>query len=201
MATDNQDDRSRFSSVAIVGRNIGALQLIQAVLMFASIAVALVFGEFYQAGIFFLAGLITAAFGGLLYRVFDDAPEPKVKHALVIAGLGWFVTAVFGAVPFFLTAHLTPSAVLESYLPSGATYRSSVYFFQNPLHALFEGMSGWTTTGLTMAVHEPSLPHGLLWWRALMQWIGGMGVILLTVVVIRQATGVSSYLLFQSEAR
>lgn len=201
MATDNQIEHSRFGSVATIGRNIGALQLIQAALMFFTILVTFIYREFYQAGMFFLAGIVTALVGGILYRGFEDAPEPEISHAMVIAGLGWFVTAVFGALPFLLTAYLTPSGVIESYLPAGATYTSSVYNFLNPLHALFEGMSGWTTTGLTMAVHEPSLPHGLLWWRTLMQWIGGMGVILLTVVVLRQSSGVSSYLLFRSEAR
>ncbi|WP_227379877.1 TrkH family potassium uptake protein [Haladaptatus halobius] len=201
MATNDSFELGRMSNLKIILRNIGALQLIQSGLMFASIIVTLIFGEFYQAGIFFLSGLLTGTFGGILYWVFSDAPDPKVKHAMIIAGLGWFITAAFGSLPFFLTAYLTPTGVIESYLPTGATYSSSVYNFLNPLHALFEGMSGWTTTGLTMAVHEPSLPRGLLWWRTLMQWIGGMGVILLTVVVIRQATGMSGYLLFQSEAR
>jgi Trk-type K+ transport system membrane component len=45
------------------------------------------------------------------------------------------------------------------------------------LHALFESMSGWTGSGLTMAVHGPSLPRAIQWWRSLIQWVRGVGVI------------------------
>lgn len=194
-------DSLRTSNVRIVAHTVAELQLIQAAVMAASSIVPLLFWEPYQVGIFLLSAVVTALVAGSVYFSTDTVPEPDIEHAMVIAGAGWLVTAAFGALPFLFTAYLTPPDVIASYLPVGAGYQSSVYYFQNPLHALFEGMSGWTTTGLTMAVHEPSLPHGLLWWRSVMQWAGGLGVILLTLTVLRQTGEKSNYLLYQSEAR
>jgi len=62
-------------------------------------------------------------------------------------------------------------------------------------------MSGFTTTGLTMTVHEPSLPHALLFYRSFTQWIGGVGVIVLALAILRQSATVGGYSLFTSEGR
>lgn len=186
---------------AVVARIVGTLQVLQAGLMGASALASLAFGEPYVAGAFVLAGVLTGVVGAGARACCRAAPDPDLKHAMVAAGLGWFVTAAFGALPFFLSARLLPPAAVASYVPAGAGYASSLRYFRDPLHALFEGMSGWTTTGLTMAVHEPSLPLGLLWWRTLIQWVGGMGVILLTLTVLWQAGGATTYNLYRSEAR
>jgi trk system potassium uptake protein TrkH len=119
---------------------------------------------------------------------------------MVIAAAGWFVVAAFGAFPLFLAAHIVPPAVAASYVPAGADYTSSLYVFRNPLHAVFESMSGWSGSGLTMAVHEPSLPRAVQWWRSLMQYIGGVGVIVLTVSILARP-GSGSYALYRSETR
>lgn len=57
-----------------------------------------------------------------------------------------------------------------------------------------------TGSGLTLAVYEPSLPHALLWWCSLIQWVGGVGVIALTVSILSRP-GSGSYTLYRSEAR
>jgi trk system potassium uptake protein TrkH len=199
--------------LATIARDVGSLLLIEALLMTASVVVALAFGEFHAALAFFLAGGITAGVGGLSNRSFADARPPEMKHGMVIAASGWLMVAVFGALPFFLTAWLTPPEVMATFVPAGTdtsswrpvavgstTTFSSLAYFRDPLHALFESMSGWTGSGLTMAVHEPSLPRSIQWWRSLIQWVGGVGVIVLTVSILARP-GSGSYALYRSEAR
>ncbi|SEN05236.1 trk system potassium uptake protein TrkH [Halorientalis persicus] len=196
--------------LATIARDIGSLLLIEAALMTITVAIAVGFGEFRAAFAIFLAAGLTAGVGGLANRGFAEAPAPKMKHGMVIAAGGWFMTAVFGALPFFLTAWLTPPAVMDTFVPAaanwepvrvgGTTTLSSLAYFRNPLHAMFESMSGWTGSGLTMAIHEPSLPRAIQWWRSFIQWVGGVGVIVLTVSILARP-GSGSYALYQSEAR
>lgn len=130
--------------------------------MLVPLLVGVLYGEWYPVLAFLVAGIITTLTGGLLYYWFRNAPEPDRHHSMIIAGAGWFIIALFGALPFIFAAYWTPAPVLESYVPAGATYQSSLLNFRNPLHALFESMSGYTTTGLTMSVHEPSIGRAFL---------------------------------------
>jgi len=184
-----------------VVRDIGALQVLIGGLMVVPLLVSLLYQEWFSALAFLIAAGITVLAGGAAYRLCADAPEPKRHHAMIVAALGWFVTAAFGALPFVIAAHITPPAVLESFVPAGASYQSSLLYFQNPLHAFFESMSGYTTTGLTMSVHEPSVGHGFLWYRSQMQWVGGAGMIVLSLAILRQPHGTAGLSLYQSEAR
>ncbi|GKZ12915.1 potassium transporter TrkG [Haladaptatus sp. T7] len=196
--------------LATILRDVGALVLMQAAMMTFTVVLALAFEEWYAALAFLIAGGITAAAGGAARIVFEDAPDPVMKHGMVIAAGGWFATAIFGSLPLFFAAHLTPVSVMNTYVPSGAAYdpirvggattMSSLAYFQNPLHAVFESMSGWTGSGLTMAVHEPTLPRAVQWWRSLIQWVGGVGVIVLTTAILARP-GSGSYALYRAEAR
>jgi trk system potassium uptake protein TrkH len=188
------------ADLATIGRDVGSLLAMEAGLMSVSVAVALAFGEWYAAVGFLASAVVTAGFGFGARTAFESAPNPTMKHGMIIAAGGWFATAVFGALPFLTTAHLIPQSVAAGYVPAGAAYSSSLLTFTNPLHAVFESMSGWTGSGLTMAVHEPSLPRSLQWWRSLIQWVGGVGVIVLTVSILARP-GSGSYALYRSEAR
>jgi len=189
------------ADLATISRDIGSLLLMEAGLMTLTVVVALVFREFHAALAFLLAGGVTAGVGGLANRTFADAPAPKTKHGMVIAAGGWFMIATFGSLAFLFTAYLTPESVAATFIPAGADYaRSSLHYFRNPLHAFFESMSGWTGSGLTMAIHEPSLPRTVQWWRSLIQYVGGVGVIVLTVSILARP-GSGSYALYRSEAR
>jgi len=186
---------------ATIARDVGSLLAMEATLMALSVLVAVVFREWYVALAFVLSSLLTAAVGLSSRRAFATAPNPRMKHGMIIAASGWLMTAVFGSLPFFLSALLVPPDVIAAYVPAGASYaQSSLAYFSNPLHAFFESMSGWTGSGLTMAVHEPSLPRGIQWWRSLIQWVGGVGVIVLTVSILARP-GSGSYALYRSEAR
>jgi trk system potassium uptake protein TrkH len=201
------------TDLRIVTRDVGSLLLMEGALMVVTFLVALAFREFYAALAFVIAGGVTAGVGGLANRAFADAPAPQMKHGMVIAAGGWLLVAVFGALPFLFTAWLMPPGVMDSFVPAGVdtgawepievggtTTLSSIAYFRNPLHAFFESMSGWTGSGLTMAIHEPSLPRAIQWWRSFIQWVGGVGVIVLTVSILARP-GSGSYTLYQSEAR
>ncbi|GAA0677458.1 TrkH family potassium uptake protein [Natronoarchaeum mannanilyticum] len=209
----NRSDGIIPTDLAIIARDVGSLLAMEGALMTFTFAVALLFTEWYPALAFLVAGGVTAAVGLGARRAFADAPNPRMKHGMVIAAAGWFCVAVFGAIPFLLSAYLTPAEAMQSYVlsaPSPEDYeavtvfgmqsRSSLVYFRNPLHAMFESMSGWTGSGLTMAVHEPTLPRAIQWWRSLMQWVGGVGVIVLTTAILARP-GSGSYALYRSEAR
>lgn len=170
-------------------------------LMAVPAIVAALYQEWHTLVALLGGSAITAVVGGALYIGFRHAPDPKRRHAMVIAGGGWLMVALFGAIPYLLAAYITPEPVVASYVPAGAGYASSLHAFRDPVHAIFESMSGYTTTGLTMTVHEPSLSHGLLFYRSFSQWIGGVGVIVLALAILRQAATVGGYSLFTSEGR
>ena len=206
-------DGSFPTDLTVIARDVGALLLMEAGLMVVTTAVALGFREFHAALGFLVAGGVTAAVGGLANRWFADAPDPQMKQGMVIAAAGWLMVATFGALPLFFTAWVTPPAAMDTFVPAaadtsswepvgvgGTTTLSSLAYFRNPLHAVFESMSGWTGSGLTMAVHEPSLPRAVQWWRSFIQWVGGVGVIVLTVSILSRP-GSGSYALYRSEAR
>lgn len=201
------------ADLATITRDIGSLLLMESGLIGFSVVVALLAREWYPAAGFLIAGILTGVIGFAAQRRFAAAPAPQMKHGMVIAAAGWFSVALFGALPLLFTAYLTPPAVMDTYVPggfdtgewepiriAGTTTLSSLAYFRNPLHAFFESMSGWTGSGLTMAVREPSLPYTVQWWRSLMQYVGGVGVIVLTVSILARP-GSGSYALYQSEAR
>jgi trk system potassium uptake protein TrkH len=192
-------DDSRVETLRIVVRDVGALQVLIAGAMLLCLLVSILYGETYSALSFLGAAAVTGGAGTLAYRGCRGAADPQRRHALMIAGAGWFVTAGFGALPFLVAAYLTPPDVAQVFVPPGQTYASSLVHFRNPLHAFFESMSAYTTTGLTMAVHEPSVGRGLLFYRSLGQWIGGAGVIVLSLAIIPRPRAVGGLELYQSE--
>lgn len=198
-AESQTGDARHQSTWRLVARDVGALQVLIGLGMLLPALVALIYGEIYTAIGCALASALTAGCGALAARKWRDVGDPERRHAMIIAGLGWLVSAIFGAIPLTLTAWITPDSVAQSFVPSGETYRSSLLIFRNPLHALFESMSGFTTTGFTMTVHEPSIGHGLLFYRSLMQWIGGVGVIVLSLAVTPRPRAVGELELYQSE--
>ncbi|MBE0429595.1 MAG: TrkH family potassium uptake protein [Thermoleophilia bacterium] len=163
--------------------------------------VSIIYLEFYSAVAFLLGGLITGGAGFLIYRLCRSSPEPESKHGYITAAVGWLSLAFWGALPYFIAGLITPPGEAKSFVPPGETYESSLASLKNPLSALFESMSGYTTTGLTMIVHEPSVGHGLLFYRSLTQWIGGVGVIVLALAILRRPSGSKVVTLFASETK
>jgi trk system potassium uptake protein TrkH len=129
--------------------------------------------------------LITAGlyfgFGLPLYYVFKKADPPNFKSAMVTAALGWLFISAISSIPFWL-------------IPYDGVSKMA------PLSAFFESMSGWTGTGLTMVANEELLPATLQFWRSLIQWVGGVGVIVLTLSILARP-GTGSFVLYKGEAR
>ena len=100
----------------------------------------------------------------------------RSRGAFLLVGLGWFSATVFGALPYYLSG-----------------------FIASPLDAWFESVSGFTTTGATILRDIESLPKSLLLWRSLTQFLGGMGIIVLSLAIL-PVLGVGGMELFRAEA-
>ncbi|MFN3872877.1 MAG: TrkH family potassium uptake protein [Ignavibacterium sp.] len=109
------------------------------------------------------SGLSTSFIGLFIWYITKDADRTDIgkREGYLIVSLGWVVMSLFGAVPFLIHGSI-PSYV----------------------DAFFEVMSGFTTTGASILTDIESLPHGLLFWRSITQWIGGMGIIVLSLAIL-----------------
>ncbi|MEG3056857.1 MAG: TrkH family potassium uptake protein [Methanoculleus sp.] len=114
--------------------------------------------------------------GTLLIQVPRREREAPLSIALMAVALIWLVCALTSALPFTLGLDV-------SYLD-----------------ALFEAMSGWTDTGLTMMRSVDDLPRTLLFWRSLMQWLGGIGIVAFTIAMASRS-GLTQFRLYRSEGR
>ena len=128
---------------------------------------------------FVAAGVVTTGLGLLLERA-TNAPKARVgvREGFLVVALTWLLAAVFAALP---------------YLFSGSEQLG------NPVNALFEGMSGITTTGATVVTDYDELSRSLAMWRQFTQWIGGMGIIVLALAVLPRLR-VGGRQLFDAEA-
>lgn len=105
----------------------------------------------------------------------NHGEELRVKDGFIIVTFGWLLFSFIGALPFFISG----------YIPSYTD-------------AFFETMSGFSTTGATILTDIEALPHGLLFWRSLTHWLGGMGIILLSLAIL-PLLGVGGMQLFKAE--
>ncbi len=181
--------KGNMSDLRTVLRDIGTLFIVVGFVTLIALIVPLYFGEYRPNSSFDAIGgiLITSAlfFGaGLpLFYVFKNAEPANFKSAMITAALGWLFISLIGSIPFLL-------------IP----YNTSTMAHMGLLSAFFESMSGWTGTGLTMVENEGLLPHTLQFWRTLIQWIGGVGVIVLTLSILARP-GTGSFVLYKGEAR
>ena len=136
------------------------------------------FSIYYGDGVwsaFLETALICLLIGGLLFRFCKSRKEMSVREGFAIVTFGWSFFALFGALPYLL---------------SGA--------IPSPVDAVFETMSGFTTTGSTILTKIEGLPQSLLFWRALTHWLGGMGIIVLSLAILPML-GVGGMQLFKAE--
>ena len=181
-------------------KQVASLQIILGLVMLVPAIFAIIYQEWYSLAGFLIAGTFTALLGYLVYRLFEKTEEPKEKHSLAIAAIGWLMIMVFGAIPYFIIAHITPFEVMQQFVPVGMDYTSSLLNFKNPLHCLFESTSAFTTTGLTMAYNEPSVGKSILFYRSFSQWVGGAGFIVMAIAVFRHLPGQGAIQLYGSES-
>lgn len=154
---------------------LGTLMMLQGLFMFLCIGIALLYDEPW--GYFALAGGITLTVGiaARSWGIRTRFKEIRKRDGFVIVSFGWLSMGLFGTLPFLF---------------SGA--------IPNFEDALFETVSGFTTTGATILTDIEALPHAVLFWRSLTHWIGGMGIIVLTIAIL-PLLGVGGMQLFVAE--
>ncbi|WP_424016383.1 TrkH family potassium uptake protein (plasmid) [Halorientalis pallida] len=184
-------------SVATVGRDIGRILEALGGLLLVSLVVPLIWGEYFALPALLVSALIPLGLGWMLYRRFQDAEAPGRFHGMIVAASGWFSVGIFGSLPFLLIAWSVQLGVPGLSTPAQT---ATLAAFTEPLNAIFESMSGFTGTGLTMTDNEEVLPHTLQWWRTFSEWVGGVGVIVLTTAILSRP-GSGSLTLYESEAR
>lgn len=139
------------------------------------------FSLFYAEGDFYpllISGVITMFFGYGIFAltVKNRTKELKKRDGYLIVTLGWLCMSLFGTFPYI--------------------FSGSIPDFTN---AFFETISGFTTTGATILTDIEGVPKGILFWRSLTQWIGGMGIIVLAVAIL-PILGIGGMQLFVAEA-
>lgn len=144
----------------LILRALGLVLLCEA----AAMVPCLIMPFYYSEGdwsAFLVSLAVTALAGGLLALLGTGKGSVGYREGFAVAAFGWILLAGFGSLPYLF------SGVLSS-----------------PVDAYFETMSGFTTTGASVFADVEILPHGILFWRSLTHWLGGMGIIVLTVALI-----------------
>lgn len=164
-------------STRVVAGYMGSLLLILGFILLIPLLFVLIFKGGNESGrtlIAFLFPAITALLSGFLLRTKIGYKEPNSTQAMLICAMGWLVLSAVGALPFVIGI--------------GASY----------IDAYFETMSGFTTTGITMFTGLDSMPHSIIFWRSLTQWVGGLGILTFFLAVLSRIPG--AHLLFGAES-
>ena len=154
----------------MIGYLLGIILLIEAALLCVPMVVALIFGEspfpfLITIGILALVALLPVLFRPKNTRIY-------AKEGFVIVALAWILMSLFGALPF----------VFSNAIP-------------NYIDAVFETVSGFTTTGASILAAVEGLPLGILFWRSFTHWVGGMGVLVFMLAILPSDNGRAMHLL------
>ncbi len=154
--------------------NLGKIALVLVVSMLLPELYALLYKEGDFAALLY-AQLIMLAVGGGLMLAFRGKRGLALRYreGFAIAAFGWLMSALLGALPYIFSGCCTP------------------------IDAFMESMSGFTTTGATILPNTEALPKGILIWRGLTHWLGGMGIVVLLLAVV---SGNSGFKMFKAEA-
>lgn len=146
----------------IIGRMMSWILLIEAVFMLPPALVSVLYGEYGAAMVFLFCTALTAGVALIMYIPCRKAPTGMLaRDGLVCVGLSWIALSLFGCLPFWLSGEIP------------------VF-----IDALFEIVSGFTTTGASILVDVERLSHGMLYWRSFTHWLGGMGVLVFLLAVL-----------------
>ena len=160
----------------LIAKILGALLFIEAAFMACCLIMTVIYGE-NDLLTFIISTAITASAAFFLRSLgFNAENSLSRKDAYVVVTLTWVVFSFFGMSPFLISGSVASLT-----------------------DAFFETMSGFTTTGATVIDDVESLSHGLLFWRSLMQWIGGLGIVFFTIALLPSLVG-GSVKVFSAEA-
>ena len=139
---------------------LGILQMVLGVFMFIPIILQFVYSEIDSS--FFGASIVTIIFGTLFFLSnLDHDKQLTLQQAFLLTALSWLSIAIFGSLPFI--------------------FSDLNFSFTN---AFFESMSGITTTGSTIISNLNEMPKSILLWRAILQWLGGIGIIIMAITLM-----------------
>jgi len=160
----------------IISKILGSLLFIEAFFMSWCLVMAFSFAE--DDTLAFLMSTLLTFSAAFIFLYFGRNAENALdrRDAYVVVTLAWIVFSFFGMFPFIFHGGIL-----------------------SVTDAFFETMSGFTTTGVTVIDDVESLPHGILFWRSLMQWIGGLGIVFFTIAVLPSLVG-GSVKVFAAEA-
>ena len=165
------------TDLMIVARNSGKIMVGIGILCLIPIIVDLIYFEFNAIG-FIIPALISMAVGAICIKGFDKYSENKMrlKHGMIISSIAWLWACIICGLVMYLVADV-------SYIDG-----------------MFESMSAFTGSGITIFKDVEILPQSILFFRALQQWVGGLGVIVMIIGILTKP-GTASAKLYQSEAR
>lgn len=160
----------------IVSKIIGSLLFIEAFFMALCLAIAFFYEE-DDVMAFLISTALTNGCALLFLNMGRNAENTLNRHdAYVVVVAVWVIFSIFGMFPFLIHGSIT-----------------------SVTDAFFETMSGFTTTGASIIDNVERLPHGILFWRSLMQWIGGLGIVFFTIAILPSLVG-GSVKVFAAEA-
>ena len=150
---------------------LGWILNFQGIFLLVPCIVALIYGE--KSGIAFVAAsIVSLAVGFLCTRKKPKNKSFYAKDGFVSVALGWIVLSISGALPFLISGEIT-----------------------NIFDAVFETVSGYTTTGATILSDVESLSKCILFWRSFTHWIGGMGILVFVLCILPLAGGNNMHLM------
>lgn len=148
----------------------------EAVLMLLPAFVSLYYREYNTMRAFFISAAFTSLINVPFILLKPKDTQINSREGIAIAALSWIVIPVFGAIPFFISGEIP-----------------------HVLDAIFESVSGFTTTGSTILINVERLSHGMLFWRSFTHWVGGMGVLVLTIAILPSDNNSSSLHMMKGE--
>ena len=160
----------------IIYKIIGTLLYIEAAMMSICMGMALYLKD--DDSLAFVTSVILTVLGGILFRYLGRNSENSLgrREAYLLVTLTWIIFSFYGSLPFIISGYIT-----------------------NFTDAYFETISGFTTTGCSILDDVECLPHGLLFWRTMTQWIGGLGIVFFTIAIIPSLVG-GNVKVFSAEA-
>ncbi len=162
-------------NLKIIFRVLGFLLIVEGIAILLALFVSLIYNE-HDFPAFLISSLINICIGGIFVLATQKANKDIGKReGFIIVSLVWIVFSFFGSLPF----------VISNSIP-------------NFTNAFFETMSGFTTTGSSILDNIEALPHGMLFWRSIIQWLGGMGIIVLSLAIL-PVFGIGGMQLFVAE--
>lgn len=155
---------------------LGILLLCEAALLILPTVVAAIYGEAVIKS-FLLTVALLAVIGTVLIALKPKNKTIYARHGLIIVALGWILMSLFGALPFYLSGEIP-----------------------HYIDAVFEAVSGFSTTGSSILTDVEALSKSLIFWRSFTHWIGGMGVLVFIMAVLPLATGGGDLHLMKAES-